>query len=66
MRKYKEIIMQNIFLLAALATIVALLLICFFLFANGLPAIMGIGFKGFLLNTDWSPNDYLLLMGSSL
>jgi phosphate transport system permease protein len=57
MKKYKEIIMQNIFLLAALATIAAVLLICVFLFANGLPALREIGFKGFILNFDWSPND---------
>ena len=38
MKKYKEIIMQNIFLLAALQQLQPLL-ICVFLFANGLPAL---------------------------
>lgn len=57
MKKYKESIMKAIFFTAALTSILAVLLICFFLFANGLPAIGKIGFFDFLLGKNWSPND---------
>ncbi|NLM20322.1 MAG: phosphate ABC transporter permease subunit PstC [Peptococcaceae bacterium] len=57
MKKYQETIMRGVFLLAALASILAILFICFFLFANGLPAMSKIGFFDFLLGTNWSPND---------
>ncbi len=46
-----------IFLICALASIVAVALICVFLFANGLPAIFKIGALEFLFGTEWSPTD---------
>ena len=45
----KETLMKGIFLLAACASILAVALICLFLFANGLPAIGKIGIFDFLL-----------------
>ena len=49
MRKYKEKIMGGVFFAAALTSILAVLLICVFLFANGIPAMKKIGFADFLL-----------------
>lgn len=49
--------MQVVFLLAATASILAVGLICLFLFANGIPAMREIGFFDFLLGTNWAPND---------
>ena len=40
MKKYREKIMQVVFLIAACISIVAVALICIFLFANGFPAIV--------------------------
>ena len=55
MNRHKERIMQIVFLIAALSSIIAVLLICIFLFANGLPSITKIGWSEFLLGRDWSP-----------
>lgn len=49
--------MGGIFFLAALTSIFAVLLICVFLFANGLPAIGKIGLWDFLTGKNWAPND---------
>lgn len=57
MGKYKEKIMKNIFLLSACTSIIAVLLICIFLFYNGVPAIQEIGFFDFLSGTTWRPKN---------
>ena len=44
MKKGKEIAMEILFLVAACISIVSVVLICVFLFANGIPAIKEIGF----------------------
>ena len=49
--------MQYVFLAAALVSILAVLLICVFLFANGIPAMGEIGLFKFLLGKEWSPTD---------
>ena len=43
-------------MIAACISILAVALICIYLFANGLPAIAKIGPFEFLLGTDWRPN----------
>ena len=53
----KERVMKIVFLVAALTSILAVALICLFLFANGLPAIAKIGVFSFLLGEEWSPAD---------
>ena len=53
MAKSKEKIMEIVFLLAACVSILAVALICVFLFANGIPAMKKIGFADFLLGTTW-------------
>ena len=55
----KETLMKGIFLLAACASILAVALICLFLFANGLPAIGKIGIFDFLLGKVWKPGNDL-------
>ena len=57
MAKYKEKIMEIVFLLAACVSILAVALICVFLFANGVPAMKEIGFADFLLGTEWRPGN---------
>ena len=55
--KYKERLMQAVFFIAACASILAVVLICVFLFANGLPAMGKIGVFKFLLGTKWKPGN---------
>lgn len=57
MVKYKEKIMQIVFLCAALVSIAAVALICLFLFVNGIPAMAKIGVFDFLLGTKWAPSN---------
>jgi len=49
--------MRGVFTVSALAAIVAVGLICVFLFAGGLPAMAEIGFFKFIFGMDWSPKD---------
>ncbi len=57
MVKYKEKIMHIVFLCAALVSIAAVVLICLFLFVNGIPAMAKIGMFDFLLGTKWAPSN---------
>lgn len=57
MRKLKETFAHVMFFLAALTSILAVLLICVFLFANGVPAMKEIGVFSFLTGTKWAPNN---------
>ncbi|HAN22077.1 MAG: phosphate ABC transporter permease subunit PstC [Clostridiales bacterium GWF2_36_10] len=55
MKKYKENLMRIVFLISACISILAVALICIFLFANGIPAMSKIGFFKFLSGTTWNP-----------
>ena len=57
MAKYKERVMEVVFLIAACVSILAVALICIFLFANGVPAMKEIGFADFLLGREWRPGN---------
>ena len=57
MKKYREKIMQVVFLIAACISIVAVALICIFLFANGFPAIVEFGPLKFLGGMTWKPTE---------
>ena len=57
--KIKEKFWEIIFLLAAGFSFLAVLLICLFLFANGIPAIQKIGVADFLFGTKWKPGNDL-------
>lgn len=63
MNNLKERVMSGVFLAAALTSIIAVAFICFFLFANGLPAITEIGAVKFLFGTKWAPNNVPALYG---
>ena len=49
--------MEVLFFLCACVSIFAVALICFFMFANGVPAIAKIGLFNFVGGTDWSPGN---------
>ncbi|MCL2856379.1 MAG: phosphate ABC transporter permease subunit PstC [Oscillospiraceae bacterium] len=59
----RETIMKYVFMLAATASIMAVLLICVFLFWNGIPAMAEIGPFNFLLGRVWAPADTPQLFG---
>lgn len=56
-KKFIEILMHIIFALAACVSIVAVVLICIFLFANGIPAMKEIGLLKFLTGREWRPGN---------
>ena len=58
-RNLKEKCMEIVFLAAACASIIAVALICIFLFQSGLPAMKEIGFTDFLFGKDWKPGNQL-------
>ena len=57
MRNIKEKLMSVVFLLCACTSILAVLLICLFLFANGIPAMNEIGIWDFLSGKTWAPSN---------
>ena len=69
MKQYKEKIMKGVFLTAACTSILAVILICAFLFMNGLPAIGEIGPVKFLAGEPWMAKNgffgiFPMIMGS--
>lgn len=56
-KAWTEKIMQVVFLAAACASVLAVALICAFLFANGIPAMKEIGFLDFLTGELWKPGN---------
>lgn len=56
-KRLKEPLMKGVFFLAALASVLAVALICLFLFVNGIPAMAEIGIFNFLLGQNWAPTD---------
>lgn len=57
MNKIKEKLMEYAFLFTAVISIIAVALICFFLFRGGFPAIREIGLKEFLRGEVWRPKN---------
>jgi len=57
MAKFKENFMHGVFFTCACVSILAVALICVFLFANGIPAMKEIGFFDFLLGKRWKPGN---------
>ena len=69
MRLNKENGMKLVFFLAALSSVLAVALICIFLFAGGLPAMAKIGFGDFIFGRKWKPRNNIfgifpMIMGS--
>lgn len=57
MSGFREKTMSAVFFASALTSILAVLLICLFLFVSGVPAMSKIGVFDFLLGKEWSPVD---------
>lgn len=51
--------MQLLFLICACISILAVIMICRFIFVNGIPAIAELGFKNFIFGTSWKPRQEL-------
>lgn len=71
MQKVKEGIMHALFLICACVSILAVVLICVYLFASGVPAIGEIGVTDFLFGTKWKPSSgyygiFPMIIGSTL
>lgn len=69
MKNVKELLMKIVFFLAACVSIFSTILICVFIFANGVPAIKEIGVFKFLFGTVWKPSNdiygiFPMIMGS--
>lgn len=71
MKKFSEVFMKYVFMAAAAFSILAVFLICVFLFANGVPAMKEVGLFKFLFGTKWAPNNvpasfsiFPMIMGS--
>ena len=56
-KAWKETFMRGVFFIAACASVLAVALICIFLFANGIPAMKEIGFGEFLSGKMWKPKN---------
>ena len=56
-KAWKERFMQGVFFIAACASVLAVALICVFLFANGVPAMKEVGFISFLTGEKWKPSN---------
>lgn len=52
----KDKIMSAVFLLCAVFSVLALIVICIYIFATGVPSILEIGVVKFLFGTRWSPS----------
>lgn len=63
MNKASEVIMKIVFLLCACISIAAVIMICVFMFANGVPAIKEIGFFKFIFGTEWRPTQGIFGIG---
>ncbi len=49
--------MKGVFLISAIMSIIAIIFICIFIFAGGIPFIQEYGLKNFLLGTEWKPSN---------
>ena len=52
-----ETLMQTVFFMSALVSVLAVIAICLFLFLRGIPAIAEIGFMDFIFNAKWAPTN---------
>ena len=58
-KAWTEKFMLGVFFVGACASVLAVALICIFLFANGIPAIKEIGFVKFITGEMWRPSNEL-------
>lgn len=69
MGRIREKCMEIIFMLAACVSILSVVLICIFLFVNGIPAIRKVGLVRFFTGVTWRPSNEIfgilpMIMGS--
>lgn len=57
MNTFIEKAMKVVFFIAACTSVLAVVLICVFLFANGIPAMAKIGVADFILGREWRPSN---------
>lgn len=57
MNTFIEKAMKVVFFIAACTSVLAVVLICVFLFANGIPAMAKIGAADFILGREWRPSN---------
>ena len=55
--RFVEMLMRFVFLLCALTSVLAVLVICLFLFIGGIPAMGEIGLGDFLFGLKWAPGN---------
>lgn len=63
MNKTLEVLMKIVFLVCACISIAAVVMICVFMFASGVPAIQEIGPVKFLFGTVWKPSQEIFGIG---
>jgi len=54
-RKRSEKVIESIFFISALVSVMSVAVISLFIFTEGIPAIFEIGFSDFILGTKWQP-----------
>ena len=57
LNRFREMAMQGVFFLTAVTSIAAVVIICIFLFCNGVPAMAEIGFFDFVGGQKWAPTN---------
>lgn len=66
MTQVKELIAKILFMIAAAISVAAVVVICVFIFGNGVPAIAEIGVFDFLFGTTWRPSNEILGIGTMI
>ena len=66
MTQVKELIAKILFMIAAAISVAAVVVICFFIFGNGVPAIAEIGVFDFLFGTTWRPSNEIFGIGTMI
>ncbi len=57
MIQFREYLMKIVFFITACMSIIAVVLICVFMFGNGIPAIREVGFLKFIFGHEWRPSN---------
>lgn len=66
MTQVKELITKILFMIAAAISVAAVVVICVFIFGNGVPAIAEIGVFDFLFGTTWRPSNEIFGIGTMI
>ena len=66
MTQVKELIAKILFMIAAAISVAAVVVICVFIFGNGVPAIAEIGVFDFLFGTTWRPSNEIFGIGAMI